>query len=106
MLFSALLPHLLSALLLTGEAPLGLLDTFLRVASVVALGLVPWLVYRNRHNKRRMGIILLGLVVLFGYSTGISHSAFILLCIILPAIGIGILAFRKPAGPGSRNSTK
>ena len=106
MLLFPLLSHLLSVLLLSSEAPLGLFDTFLRVASVVALGLVPWLVYRNRKNKRRMGIILLGLVVLFGYSTGISHPAFILLCIILPAIGIGVLAFRKPTGPGSRNSTK
>ncbi|TGD80521.1 hypothetical protein [Hymenobacter wooponensis] len=93
-------------LLLSGEAPLGLFQTFLRVASVVALGLVPWLVYRNRQNKRRMGIILLGLVVLFGYSTGISHPAFILLVIILPAIGIGVLAFRKRTGSDSRNSPK
>ena len=106
MLLSTPLIHLVSALLLSGEAPLGLFSTFLRVAGVVALGLVPWLVYRNRQNKRKMGIILLGLVVLFGYSTGNSHPAFIILCIILPALGIGILAFRKPTGSNPHDSTK
>lgn len=105
MFLFALLTHLVATLLLAEAAP-GLLSVFLTVAGVVALGLVPWLVYRNRHNKRKVGIILLGLVVLFGYSTGNSHPAFIIVCILLPALGIGVLAFRKPTGPNSSDSSK
>ncbi|WP_022822954.1 hypothetical protein [Hymenobacter norwichensis] len=83
-------------LLLSEQASPGVLPAVVAVAGIIALGFVPWLVYRNRKNKRAIGIILLCLVVLFGLSLGQYTPLFLVAFLVLPVMGIVFLMFRKP----------